>query len=202
MPYFFCFHFNMNFRVCSHSNCDKSFIAFKNLPRSSKRMVKDAVVWWVCFRISLSHVCVRPNHQLELPGPLTAESPFLPENTVCLTDSWANTRLAYGAASFLKSLKRSKWSLGHVLKGILDLSRKRTQREVMVTSSALWSGGVCSFVPGKPASPSQNVHKHHRASNLKIESFHFLWFLSNMLNSVRSESEKGNNVIRIFQPDF
>lgn len=80
----------------------------------------------------------------------------------------------------------NKWSEGHVLKGILGLNRKCTQRKVTVTSPVLWSGGRCS-VPGKPVSPSQRVHKHRRARWLKIESFHLLWFLPDMLNSVQSE---------------
>lgn len=84
----------------------------------------------------------------------------------------ASTALAYGQPAPYGVCKRRKWSDGHVLKGILGLNRKRAQRKVTVTSPALWSGRRCS-VPGKPVSPSQCVHKHHRARWLKRESFIF-----------------------------
>lgn len=55
---------------------------------------------------------------------------------------------------------------------------------------------------GKPVLPSQNNHKYHKAKWLKTESFHFLCFLPNTLNSVQSELKNGIKVIRIFQPNF
>lgn len=159
-------------------------------------MVKDAIVRWV-FCVPLSHIWMRPNCQLESPEPQWLSVPVLPESTACLTSPWANAGLAHREPATCGGWERGKWSDGHVWKGILDLGRKCAQRKVTVTSPVLWLGGGCS-VPGKSASPSQYVHKHHGARWLKIESFHFLWFLPDMLNSVQSEFKKGNNVIRIF----
>ena len=157
----------MDFR---ESGAIQSLIALFFSLFSLRRMVKDAVVWVSC--VPLSRISMNPSHKLELPEPRWLSMPLLPESTVRLTSSWANTALAYGQPAPYGVCKRRKCSDGHVLKGILGLNRKRAQRKVTVTSPVLWSGGRCS-VPGKPVSPSQCVHKHHRARWLKRESFIF-----------------------------
>lgn len=64
--------FNMDFR---ESGAFQSLITLFASLFSLKRMVRDAVVWRFCV---LSHICVKPSHQLELPEPQMAGCPWPP----------------------------------------------------------------------------------------------------------------------------
>ena len=118
----------------SESGAFQSLIALFSL----KRMVRDAVVWM--FRV-LSHICVKPSHQLELPEPPMAGCPGPPRqhslSSKLLSKPWAGLR----ATCPLWSLKKESVVRCHVWKGIPGVNRKCAQRKVTVTSPALWSGG-------------------------------------------------------------
>lgn len=77
----------MDFR---ESGAFQSLIALFSSLFSLKRMVRDAVAWMFCV---LSHICVTPSHQLELPEPKMAGCPWPPRkhslSSKFLSKHWA-----------------------------------------------------------------------------------------------------------------